>query len=100
MLEDGTFGTVVTFEEVTAHSGGLEIKPGDWRGDPEKNPGGMLFQCGVHALHALHFYFGPVARVTAMMRHDAHPQTATADVAHCILQFSSGLIGTLERATT
>jgi len=95
MLEDGTFGTVVTFEEVTAHSGGLEIKPGDWRGDPEKNPGGMLFQCGVHALHELIFYFGPVARVTAMMRYDANPQTATADVAHCILQFASGMMGTL-----
>ena len=94
MIAHGDFGTVATFEKTTAHSGGLEIKPGDWRGDPEKNPGGMLFQCGVHALHELMFYFGPIDRVSAMMRYDVHT-TLTADVAHCILHFESGLIGTL-----
>ena len=94
LLEDGSFGTVATVEKVTAHSGGLEIKPGDWRGDPDKNPGGMLFQCGCHGLHELMFYFGPIREVTAMMRYDVHT-TLTADVAHCILRFQSGLIGTL-----
>ncbi len=93
-IADGEMGNLATFEFVTAHSGGLEIKPGDWRGDPEKNPGGMLFQCGVHALHELMFLFGPVTRVTSMMRYDVHT-TLTADVAHCILEFESGLIGTL-----
>jgi len=44
------------------------------------NPGGMLFQCGVHALHELMFYFGPIRRVMALMRYDIHT-TATADVA-------------------
>jgi hypothetical protein len=53
LMASGEMGTIATFEQVTAHSGGLEIKPGDWRGDPDKNPGGMLFQCGVHALHEL-----------------------------------------------
>lgn len=94
LLDQQFLGTLATFERVTAHSGGLEIKPGDWRGDPDKNPGGMLFQCGVHALHELMFLFGPISAVYAEMRADVHT-TQTADVAHCILTFASGLIGTL-----
>jgi len=94
-LMDGSFfGKVATFEMVTAHSGGLEIKPGEWRGDPKKNPGGMLFQCGVHSIHELLYLFGPITEVTSMMRYDVHT-TKTADVAHCILRFKSGMIGTL-----
>ncbi|MHB9130688.1 MAG: Gfo/Idh/MocA family protein [Armatimonadota bacterium] len=94
LMASGEMGNIATFEQIVAHSGGLEIRPGDWRGDPEKNPGGMLFQCGVHALHELMFLFGPVKRVTSMMRYDVHT-TQTADVALCILEFASGLIGTL-----
>lgn len=94
MIGRGDFGTITTFEKTTAHSGGLEIKPGDWRGDPEKNPGGMLFQCGVHSLHELLYYFGRIRRVMSMMRYDVHT-TKTADVAHSLLEFESGLIGTL-----
>jgi predicted dehydrogenase len=93
-VQAGELGTIATFEKTTAHSGGLQIKPGDWRGDPEKNPGGMLFQCGVHAIHDLLYLFGPVAKVACAMRYDVHT-TETADVAHCILTFASGLTGTL-----
>ena len=95
LIDSGTLGTLATFEKTTCHSGGLMIKPGDWRGDPEKNPGGMLFQCGVHALHELMFYFGPVAEVSTMMRYDVNAATQTADVAICQLKFASGMIGTL-----
>jgi len=94
MLDDGTVGRPASFEATTAHSGGRVIKPGDWRGDPEKNPGGMLFQCGVHLLHELMYYFGPVARVYAQFRYDLHT-TQTADVANCIVTFASGLTGSL-----
>ena len=94
IIADGTLGTIATFEKTTAHNGGLHIKPGDWRGDPLKNPGGMLFQCGVHALHELMFYFGPIREVFSQMRYDVHT-TQTADVACCVLRFESGLIGTL-----
>jgi predicted dehydrogenase len=94
MIEEGALGKVATFEKTTCHSGGQMIKPGDWRGDPAKNPGGMLFQCGCHALHELMFYFGPITEVSSMMRYDVHT-TQTADVAICHLRFASGLIGTL-----
>jgi predicted dehydrogenase len=94
MIESGDLGRVATFECTTAHSGGQLIQPGDWRGDPGKNPGGMLFQCGVHAIHELMFYFGPMAEVASMMRYDVHT-TLTADVAICHLKFASGLIGSL-----
>lgn len=94
MIERGTFGKIATFEKTSAHSGGLRIKPGDWRGDPKKNPGGMLFQCGVHGIHELMFYFGPIRAVECMMRYDVHT-TLTADVAHCLLEFESGLVGVL-----
>lgn len=94
LIDSGALGTIATFEKTTAHSGGLQIKPGDWRGDPAKNPGGMLFQCGVHGFHELMFYFGPITEVSALMRYDVHT-TQTADVALCHLKFASGLIGTL-----
>lgn len=87
-------GQVVAFEATTAHSGGFHIKPDDWRGDPAKNPGGMLFQCGVHKIHELMYYFGPVKEVWARMRYDLHT-TQTADAAFCQLTFESGLVGTL-----
>jgi predicted dehydrogenase len=94
LLDDGKFGKLVSVEVTTAHSGGLEIKPGDWRGDPDKNPGGMLFQCGVHKVHELMFYFGPIVEVLAWMRYDVHT-TKTADTAQCLLRFKSGLTATL-----
>lgn len=94
LMDEGELGNVATFEKTTAHSGGLVMQPGEWRADPEKNPGGMLFQCGVHAVHELMFYFGPISEVFCTMCYEVH-ETPTADVAMCQLRFTSGLVGTL-----
>ena len=95
-MAEGRLGTMVAFEENSSHSGGLEIKKGDWRGLADRNPGGMLFQCGVHALHGLAYLFGPVDAVQAMIRNDANPNTETADAANVLLHCrSGGVIGTL-----
>lgn len=93
-IDHGELGTVAAFEKTTCHAGGQTLKPGDWREDPDKNPGGMLFQCGVHGIHELMYYFGPVAEVQAMTRHDVLT-SRTDDVALCHLRFHSGVIGTL-----
>jgi len=95
LVRGGELGRIASVEATTCHSGGLVIKPGDWRGDPAKNPGGMLFQCGVHSLHELAFYFGPVREVYCRQRFDVHEGTGTADVACCVLSFASGIVGTL-----
>jgi len=92
---EGAFGTVACYEANSSHSGGLEIRAGDWRGKAEANPGGMLFQCGVHKLHMLVHLFGPIESVQAMMRYDAHPDTETADVANVLIRHESGVVGTL-----
>lgn len=94
LIDSGELGAIVAVEETTAHNGGMLMKPTEWRADPAKNPGGMLFQCGVHSLHELMFYFGAIREVACFMRYDVHT-SATADAAVCLLRFSSGLIGTL-----
>lgn len=94
-IDSGKLGVVATYEENSSHSGGLVIKPGDWRGLADRNPGGMLFQCGVHALHGLNWLFSPIVAVQAMMRYDANPVTQTADVANVLLRHANGLVGTL-----
>ena len=94
-IDEGRLGTVTAIECNSSHSGGLEIKPGDWRGLADKNPGGMLFQCGCHALHSMRYLFGDVVEVSAMMRYDANPVTQTADAANVLLRYKSGLVGTL-----
>ena len=93
-IDEGRLGNVAAFDAMTSHTGGLLMKPGDWRADPEKNPGGMLFQCGVHLIHELRHYFGPVVRVSARMRYDVH-SSSTADTALCHLEFAGGVIGCL-----
>lgn len=93
--ETGRLGTLVCYEENSSHSGGLEFRRDEWRATRARNPGGMLFQCGVHALHGLVHLFGPVRSLSAMMRYDANPATETADAACVLLRHTSGMIGTL-----
>ena len=94
-MSNGALGTVACYEENSSHSGGLEIKPGDWRGIRNRNPGGMLLQCGVHSLHGLNYLFGPVREVSAMLRYDANHNTETADVGNVLIRHESGMVGTL-----
>ena len=93
--QQGKLGAITAIEVNTTHSGGLMTSPDNWRFVPARNPGGILFQCGVHAFHHLFGLFGPLADVQCVMRYDIRPEVPTADAACCLLRFQSGLIGTL-----
>ncbi|MHB9024189.1 MAG: Gfo/Idh/MocA family protein [Armatimonadota bacterium] len=93
--QNGKVGKIAAIEVNTTHSGGLVSSPDNWRFDPDKNPGGMLFQCGVHSFHHLIGLFGPIDEVNCMLRYDVRPEVGTADVAVTLLRFRSGLLGTL-----
>lgn len=95
MIQDGSLGKIAAYEKNSSHSGGFQIRKGDWRGRAGANPGGMLFQCGVHSFHLLHAIFGPIAMVNAAFRYDVHPDTETADVAAVTIRHEGGVVGTL-----
>lgn len=94
-MADGRLGKVAAYEQNSSHSGGFQIGESDWRGIPELNPGGMLFQCGVHAIHGLTALFDPVTEVQASFRYDVLERTRTADVAAVTMRHRSGVVGTL-----
>jgi UDP-N-acetyl-2-amino-2-deoxyglucuronate dehydrogenase len=63
LMDSGAIGEVSVIEAVFANERGLQIEPGNWRGDPEKTPGGPLTQLGVHQIDNLQYLLGPVTRV-------------------------------------
>lgn len=94
-IDTGELGAVTAFEAMTASSGGLACGADSWRAAEGLNPGGMLFQCGIHDIHELRYYFGEVASVSCCMRYDLRPEVKVADSAICTLQFASGVYGTI-----
>ena len=75
-------------------SGGLEQKEGDWRTIGGQNPGGPLLQCGIHIIDLLLSYFGPVKKVSSMMRYDI-TRFDVADTTMTLIEFKNGFQVTL-----
>lgn len=92
-LAQDKLGALAALELTTCHGGGFVASP--WRFVPEKNPGGMLFQCGVHFIYWTEAMFGRVTEVACMMRGDVNPATRTADATTVLMRLESGLLVTL-----
>jgi predicted dehydrogenase len=92
-LANDKIGTLTAIEMTTCHGGGWCASP--WRFIPEKNPGGMLFQCGVHMIYWFEAMFGRITEVACMMRYDVNPNTKTSDATTVLLRAESGLLATL-----
>ncbi len=58
MLDAGVLGRIVSVSAATMHTGGLAFKPDNWRFQAEDNPGGPLFQCGIHKIDTLRMLLG------------------------------------------
>jgi len=58
ILDEKTLGQVVSVSVATMHAGGLSFDQKNWRFVSDRNPGGPLFQCGIHKIDLLRFLFG------------------------------------------
>ncbi|WP_434511855.1 Gfo/Idh/MocA family protein [Desulfitobacterium sp. AusDCA] len=63
MIDTKEIGEVSVIEAVFSNERGLELKKGNWRGDPVRTPAGPLTQLGIHQIDNLQFLLGPVKRV-------------------------------------
>src|ERR671915_2211193 len=60
LIDDGALGRVVLAEANMSLTG--SFKPGAWRGERERNPGGPIMQLGIHHVDTLAYWLGPVRR--------------------------------------
>ncbi|MCE9613910.1 MAG: Gfo/Idh/MocA family oxidoreductase [Lentisphaerae bacterium] len=58
LLAAGTLGRVVSVSAASMHTGGLATAADNWRFVAGMNPGGPLFQCGIHKIDLLRFLLG------------------------------------------
>lgn len=89
MVDAGEVGGVSTVEAVFANERGLQLEPDNWRGDPEKAPGGPLTQLGVHQIDNLQYLLGPVTHV-ASFGAPMHTRVRNETVNQTVLAFESG----------
>ncbi|MDX2225832.1 MAG: Gfo/Idh/MocA family oxidoreductase [Verrucomicrobiae bacterium] len=90
-MESGRLGQLMAISLHTMHG---PFRMPAWQKTREKNPGGMLFQCGVHQTHWMQSLFGPVTEVMSMMRYDINPQSEAADVCVVLYRLASGVLVT------
>ncbi len=92
LLDEGALGRVVLAEANMSLPG--TFKPGAWRGERERNPGGPIMQLGIHHADTLAYWLGPVRRASGRFAH-VHADADIDDVAVVTLEFESGALASL-----
>lgn len=89
LIDDGTVGKVSTIEVNFSNERGLEIKPGNWRGNPAQAPGGPLTQLGVHQIDNIQYLLGRVKKVFCFGK-PMYTEVENATVTQTICELESG----------
>jgi UDP-N-acetyl-2-amino-2-deoxyglucuronate dehydrogenase len=92
LLDEGALGRVVLAEANMSLPG--TFRPGAWRAERERNPGGPIMQLGIHHVDTLAYWLGPVQRASGRFAH-VHAQADIDDVGVVTLEFESGALATL-----
>lgn len=92
LLDEGALGRVVLAEANMSLPG--TFKPGAWRAERERNPGGPIMQLGIHHVDTLAHWLGPVRQASGRFAH-VHTEAQIDDVAVVTLEFESGALGSL-----
>lgn len=93
LIDENALGLIGLVEANCATTTGLSVDSSDWRWSEVECPGGPLLQLGIHQIDNLHYLLGPIERVYCNSRLVAGG--AVDDVICCLLEFESGLTGTL-----
>jgi len=94
MIDSGAVGTPITIEANFSHSGGLGLKPDQWRSSREYCPALPLMQLGVHFADTVQYLLGDVFEVASFMSHLVIP-VDNVDTTVSVLKFQSGPLGYL-----
>ena len=85
-IDEGKLGEIVAIDAVTMHSGSLCYPADNWRFIAGNNPGGPLFQCGIHELDLFGYWLGDGRVLHAVNRRDITDK-ATEDAMVLMLQY-------------
>jgi UDP-N-acetyl-2-amino-2-deoxyglucuronate dehydrogenase len=72
---------------------------GQWRGTWKLDGGGALMNQAIHSVDLLLWLMGPVKSISAFTSLRAHERIEVEDTATAILEFESGVLGTIEAST-
>jgi UDP-N-acetyl-2-amino-2-deoxyglucuronate dehydrogenase len=92
LLDDGALGRVVLAEANMSLPG--SFKPGAWRAERPRNPGGPIMQLGIHHVDTLAYWLGPVRRASGRFAH-VHSAADIDDVGVVALELESGALASL-----
>jgi predicted dehydrogenase len=90
-LRDGAIGAV---RQLVVTAQGYR-RPAGWRTRREEMGGGLLIDGGIHYLHLLRAWAGPVNEIMALAPPNAFPGVEGEDTIFLLLRFRSGAVGTL-----
>jgi UDP-N-acetyl-2-amino-2-deoxyglucuronate dehydrogenase len=92
LLDDGALGRVVLAEANMSLPG--SFKPGAWRADRQRNPGGPIMQLGIHHVDTLAYWLGAVRRASGRFVH-VHSSADIDDAGVVTLELESGALASL-----
>lgn len=94
LLDAGLVGRVTAIRERTGHNGGLRLPEESWRRSFATIAGAWSL-LGIHSADLFRWYGGPVRRIAAIGKTLVSPMEGD-DNFSAVLEFSSGVVGTLE----
>lgn len=94
LIDDGLIGDVSMIEANISSKRGLKTYPGEWRYSSTECGSGPIIQLAVHHYDTLQYLFGPIEKI-AGYQNSLHIKTETTASSVSIVQFASGLIGSI-----
>ena len=93
IVDAGTLGRIVSVSAASMHTGGLGFATDNWRFNQAENPGGPLFQCGIHKIDLLRFLFGEGLWISGLVNRTIAP--SETDDSYVLLGEFGGIPATL-----